>query len=189
MIHFSRSVEHSSQGATPSHNNNKAHASGRGGSRAFDRDTIADAVEKAASSVVNISVNSSTRQWGPLVLPGATSTGSGFIIAQSDGVAKIVTNAHVVVTSEGTPSSIAVTLHDGSTHAAVVESVDEETDMCVLQMQTNAALPVLPLGDSNTLRAGDWVIVLGSPLMLRNTVTVGVVCGLIIGRCPQAELH
>lgn len=96
------------------------------------------------------------------------STGSGFII---DTKGHILTNNHVVSNAD----EITVTLNDRRQFKAKVVGTDPETDVAVIQIDgTN--LPVLPLGDSDKLRVGDWAIAIGNPLgQLRGSVTVGIV--------------
>lgn len=96
------------------------------------------------------------------------STGSGFII---DAKGHILTNNHVVSNAD----EITVTLNDRRQFKAKVVGTDPETDVAVIQIDgTN--LPILPLGDSDRLRVGDWAIAIGNPLgQLRGSVTVGIV--------------
>ena len=96
------------------------------------------------------------------------SSGSGFII---DKQGRILTNNHVVRDAE----SIKVTLNDGRTFKATTIGTDPATDVAVIKID-GADLPVLPLGDSDKLRIGDWAIAIGNPLGdLRGSVTVGIV--------------
>ena len=128
--------------------------------RAFDRYTIADAVEKSAPSVVNITVRGGERHIGPLTMPAADSCGSGFVIQSDDanGGSRVVTNAHVVG-SQGSVT-ISITTHDGYTYPARIKHMDDETDIAVLEVE-GVNLPHLSLGQSDTLRPGEWAIVLG----------------------------
>ncbi len=93
--------------------------------------------------------------------------GSGFIVSP-DGF--IVTNNHVI---EGA-SKIRVRLDDRY-YEAELKGADPATDLALLKIDAGHALPVLPLGDSDQLRVGDWVMAIGNPLLLDHTVTVGVV--------------
>jgi serine protease Do len=96
------------------------------------------------------------------------SSGSGFII---DSQGRILTNNHVVSNA----TDITVTLNDRRTFKARVIGADPETDVAVIQIDGHD-LPVLPLGDSDRLRVGDWAIAIGNPLgELRGSVTVGIV--------------
>jgi serine protease Do len=96
------------------------------------------------------------------------SSGSGFII---DKEGRILTNNHVVRDAE----TIKVTLNDGRTFKATTVGTDPATDVAVIKIE-GSNLPVLPLGDSDKLRIGDWAIAIGNPLGdLRGSVTVGIV--------------
>ena len=97
----------------------------------------------------------------------AQSGGSGFVVS-ADGL--IVTNNHVV---EGA-DRLTVTL-DGREYPAEVKGTDPETDLALIQIDAGRQLPYLQLGDSDRLKVGDWIMVIGSPLGLDHTVTVGVV--------------
>lgn len=96
------------------------------------------------------------------------SAGSGFIIDQ-DGL--IVTNNHVVADAE----SVTITLSDGSKHDAEVVGTDPLTDVALLQISVDDALPVVAFGSSDELRVGEEVIAMGSPFGLSGTVTSGIV--------------
>ncbi|TKB24296.1 DegQ family serine endoprotease [Desulfopila sp. IMCC35006] len=94
--------------------------------------------------------------------------GSGFIISK-DGF--ILTNNHVVDGAD----SIKVTLSDNRDFDAKVIGTDPQTDVALIKISDPENLPVLPLGDSSQLEAGEWVIAIGNPFGLSQTVTVGVV--------------
>jgi serine protease Do len=95
--------------------------------------------------------------------------GSGFVI-QGDGL--IATNYHVI---EGA-SELMVTVGDDPRELpAKVRGVDPATDLALLQVDAGHALPHLRIADGNKARVGDWVMVIGNPLRLGRTVTVGVV--------------
>jgi serine protease Do len=93
--------------------------------------------------------------------------GSGFVIS-SDGL--VVTNYHVV---EGA-TSVKVHLGDRD-YVAEVKGTDEATDLALLKINAGRELRYLDLGDSDRVRVGDWVMVVGNPLNLDKTVTTGVV--------------
>ncbi len=93
--------------------------------------------------------------------------GSGFIISK-DGY--ILTNNHVV----GEADSISVKLADGRKFKAKVIGKDPQSDVAVIKINAKD-LPVLPLGNSDALQVGEWVIAIGNPFGLTQTVTVGVV--------------
>ena len=94
------------------------------------------------------------------------SGGSGFIVS-SDGY--VVTNNHVISDAEQVQ-----VIMNGRTFEAEVKGTDPATDLALLKID-GKDLPTLPLGDSASLRVGDWVMAIGSPQALTNTVTVGVV--------------
>ena len=94
--------------------------------------------------------------------------GSGFII-DADG--SILTNHHVIDGAE----RINVKLSDGRSLRARVIGADPDTDIALLKVDGQSGLPVAPLGDSSTLRTGEWVCAIGNPLGYEHTVTVGVI--------------
>jgi serine protease Do len=99
------------------------------------------------------------------------SSGSGFIITP-DGY--ILTNNHVV---EGA-SKLQVTLDTGDKYEADVVGTDSLIDLGLLKIDPKGKkLPTLPLGDSDALKIGQWVMAIGNPFSLERTVTVGVVSG------------
>jgi serine protease Do len=102
--------------------------------------------------------------------PGAPheGSGSGFII---DAAGYILTNYHVV---EGA-DRITVTLGDGRVFKAELVGIDPAIDVALLQIPVTGSVPVAPLGDSDTLRVGEWVCAIGNPLGYVHSVTVGVV--------------
>jgi serine protease Do len=93
--------------------------------------------------------------------------GSGFIIS-GDGY--VMTNAHVV---EGA-DEVYVTLTDKREFKAKIIGSDKRTDVALVKIEGNN-LPRLTMGDSNKIRVGEWVIAIGSPFGLDNTVTAGIV--------------
>jgi len=98
--------------------------------------------------------------------------GSGFIISR-DGL--VVTNAHVVKDAE----KVTVTLTDGRSFTGIVKGTDDLLDLAAVKIEGNGTdLPVAPLGMSDDLQVGDWVIAVGNPLGLDNTVTLGIVSAL-----------
>jgi len=110
------------------------------------------------------------------------SIGSGFIIDKS-GI--VVTNNHVI----GDADEITVTLKDGSEMDAELLGTDEKTDLAVLRIETDAALPAVAWGDSDKARVGDWVLAVGNPFGLGGTATVGIVSarGRDIGAGPYDD--
>jgi len=95
------------------------------------------------------------------------SLGSGFIV-ESDGL--VLTNYHVVDNAE----KITVRLLDGRELAGKVVGKDQKTDIALVKIGAQD-LPVAPLGDSDRLEVGEWVMAIGNPFGLDNTVTSGIV--------------
>ncbi|WP_109478078.1 DegQ family serine endoprotease [Paraburkholderia sp. C35] len=93
--------------------------------------------------------------------------GSGFILS-SDGY--VMTNAHVIDDAD----TIYVTLTDKREFKAKLIGVDDRTDVAVVKINA-ANLPTVQIGDSNKVRVGEWVVAIGSPFGLENTVTAGIV--------------
>jgi len=160
---------------------------------ALGRHFIADAAAKAFPAVVNITVNHNvappSRSFG---VYGGKSSGSGFII---DAGGVILTNAHVILDSSGRQpaTGITVTLQDGRILEGEVASFDRVSDIAVLQVRSREPLPVVKLGSSMGLRVGEWVVSLGSPLHLQNSVTHGIISCVdrkavdlgLAGACPE----
>ncbi|OSX70936.1 hypothetical protein BU14_0626s0004 [Porphyra umbilicalis] len=98
--------------------------------------------------------------------------GSGFIVS-AEGL--LITNAHVVKGAH----KVTVTLTDGRSYTATVKGTDDLLDLAVLKIENKGKnLPVAPLGVSSELQVGDWVIAVGNPVGLDNTVTLGIVSSL-----------
>lgn len=130
---------------------------------------LADVVEMAAPSVVYIEIKDKRRIDYFSGKPFTASNGSGFIV-EPDGL--IVTNAHVVINKPHT--IVQVKLQDGRTFEGLVESADPISDLATVRIDCHH-LPSLKLGNSSDIRAGEYVVALGSPLTLNNTVTAGVI--------------
>lgn len=148
---------------------------------------IADVVEDAAKALVFIEIQDTRRMDYLSGKPMTVSNGSGFIV-DSNGL--ILTNAHVVTNKPR--SIVSVKLSDGRVFIGMVEAIDPVSDLATVRIQCKN-LPALKLGASSSLRAGEFVIALGSPLCkfsyflldkkfkpatssaLSNTVTSGVV--------------
>ncbi len=103
--------------------------------------------------------------------PQFQSAGSGVILDARKGY--ILTNAHVIENA----SEITVTLADGRDLKAEVVGIDEPTDIAVLKVRP-VKLAQITLGDSSKLEVGDFVVAIGNPFGLRNSVTSGIVSGL-----------
>jgi serine protease Do len=108
--------------------------------------------------------------------------GSGFIVDQAGF---IVTNNHVVDGAD----SIEVTLKDESRHKAEIVGRDPITDIAVIKIEAKKSLPTVRLGNSDSLRVGEWVAAIGSPFGLEYTVTAGIVSakGRVIGSGPYDD--
>lgn len=96
------------------------------------------------------------------------SLGSGFIINKKGD---ILTNNHVVEKTD----EIRVTLADGKEYTADIIGRDPKTDLALIHIDTEEALIPLPFGNSDELEVGDWVVAIGNPYGLGNTVTAGIV--------------
>ncbi|MEA4925825.1 MAG: trypsin-like peptidase domain-containing protein [Syntrophomonadaceae bacterium] len=148
---------------------------------------IADMVEKVSPAVVNIETTT--------VVPSSTDVffndpffrdffgnnsitprqniqkgiGSGFLISENG---YILTNQHVIDNASN------ITIHlanDDTAYNAQIAGQDYELDLAVLKIDSKNKFSTLVLGDSNTIRAGEWVVAIGNPYGLDHTVTVGVV--------------
>jgi serine protease Do len=143
---------------------------------------FADVVERVNAAVVNIDATSvddeEAESQSGFVHPwdsrkhGAESprhgTASGFLV-EPDGY--ILTNDHVVEHAE----RIIVKVADGRTLRARLVGADPDTDVALIKVDSDQPFRVAPLGDSDSLRVGEWVCAIGNPLAYEHTVTVGVV--------------
>jgi serine protease Do len=102
---------------------------------------------------------------GPRKVP---SLGTGFVISE-DGY--ILTNNHVIEEVD----KIEVQFEDGKKLEAKVVGRDPRTDVALIRVESDQPLPSLPLGDSDSVRPGDWVVAIGNPFGLSHTVTAGIV--------------
>lgn len=150
--------------------------------------SYADAVAKAAPSVVNIYANKVVTEQAvrmftdPLMqqLFGGTpigtvkrreqNLGSGVIVS-ADGY--VLTNNHVIANAD----DIKVLLYDGRIANAKLVGADEETDLAVLKIDAGN-LPVIQMSDPKKLRVGDVVLAIGNPLNLNQTVTMGIISAI-----------
>jgi serine protease Do len=98
----------------------------------------------------------------------ARGVGSGFIV---DPKGYILTNQHVV---QGA-TRIIVRLQSGEEFRGVVKGIDEETDVAVIKIEASRDLPTVKLGNSDEVEVGDWVLAIGSPFGLDQTVTAGII--------------
>ncbi|UCC13670.1 MAG: DegQ family serine endoprotease [Gammaproteobacteria bacterium] len=166
-----------------------------------DRPQFADLIEANSPAVVNIRTTM-TRKGGdagrhpmPETMPGAPfddffrrffeqmpqqgphgrpphgpalGQGSGFIVS-ADG--HVVTNNHVIENAD----EISVVTDDGTTYIAELVGTDAKTDLAVLKIEADDALPFVRFGDSDEARTGDWIIAIGNPFGLGGTATAGII--------------
>jgi serine protease Do len=149
--------------------------------------SLAPVLREVTPAVVNISVRGRVRQENPLfqdplfrqffdvpesVVRDFEATGSGVIVDAERGI--VLTNDHVVENAVDTE----VTTKDGRRFKARVVGRDQATDVAVLRLDRPSGLTALPLGDSDRLEVGDFVIAIGNPFGLGQTVTSGIVSAL-----------
>ncbi|KAM5271443.1 serine protease HTRA3 [Ctenodactylus gundi] len=132
---------------------------------------IADVVEKIAPAVVHVELFLRHPLFGRNV---PLSSGSGFIMSEAG---LIVTNAHVVTSSNAVSGrqQLKVQLQSGDSYEATIKAIDKKSDIATIHIHPKKKLPVLLLGDSADLRPGEFVVAIGSPFALQNTVTTGIV--------------
>jgi len=108
--------------------------------------------------------------------------GSG-VILHPDGY--IITNEHVVADTE----AIQVRLSTGKQYRAEVIGKDPKTDLALIKIRPGAPLPVVPMGDSDRLEVGDWVLAIGNPFGFDHSVTAGIVSGKgrVLGAGPYDD--
>lgn len=101
-------------------------------------------------------------------------SGSGVLI-RIDGRSEpfVLTNNHVI--SQAVPGQVTITLADGRLFRGARIWADPESDVAVLRLDGGRDLPTAPLGDSDRVRVGQWVLAIGSPFGLNQTVTHGIV--------------
>ncbi|MBE1160450.1 S1C family serine protease [Dyella acidiphila] len=152
--------------------------------------SYADAVARAAPSVVNIYANKLVTEQavrmftdplmqqlfggtpaGPPVPRREQNLGSG-VIVNPEGY--VLTNNHVIANAD----DIQVLLYDGRVAKAKLVGADEETDLAVLKLIDASNLPVIQMADAKKLRVGDVVLAIGNPLGLNQTVTMGIISAI-----------
>ncbi|MCH7506333.1 MAG: Do family serine endopeptidase [Proteobacteria bacterium] len=149
--------------------------------------TLAPVLERVIPSVVNIYTQTRVRIRSPLLddpffrrffnVPDvprervSQSLGSGVVVDAEQGY--VLTNNHVIAGA----THISVTLADGRSFAAEVIGTDPDTDLAMIRIPPDN-LRALPLADSNQLRVGDFVVAVGNPFGLGQTVTSGIVSAL-----------
>ena len=156
--------------------------------------TVAPVVSRVTPGVVGIAVRGRVREDNPLLQDPVfrhffhlqqqpmereiQAAGSGVIVDAGQGY--VLTNAHVVENA----TSIEVTTKDNRQFRARLIGRDPETDIAVLQI-SGSGLTAVPLGDSDHLQVGDFVLAIGNPFGLGQTVTSGIISAL--GRSPGIE--
>lgn len=125
---------------------------------------LADVVERTAPAVVKIEIPIHNRFFREAI---GVSAGSGFLISE-DGL--ILTNAHVVANSR----TCKVILSDGREMEGTVEAIDEVADLATVKI-SGRKLPTIRLGSSSSCRAGEFVVALGSPMHLNNSISHGII--------------
>jgi len=149
--------------------------------------SLAPLVERVSPAVVNIRVSQTVTQRNPFGddpfwrffggpnVPGGTSeavsAGSGVIVDAERGY--ILTNHHVVANAD----EIQISLIDGEIHDAEVIGSDAATDIALIKVEAKG-LVEMPIGDSEAVRVGDFVLAIGNPFGLSHTVTSGIVSAL-----------
>jgi len=131
---------------------------------------LADLAAQLQPGLVHVRVQRTLKEEAPREEPGEPrrSTGSGFVI---DPSGLIITNAHVI---DGA-ASIQVRLSGGKRFPGKVIGRDNRVDLALLKIEGATGLTALPLGDSNRLRVGEFVLALGNPFGLDQSVSFGIV--------------
>ncbi len=135
---------------------------------------ITELAEETKHSVVNLFpiTGGGRSRGGPSErMPNASGSGSGLIV---DGDGHIVTNNHVV----GDATEVEVRLSDKTKLIARVIGKDPDTDLALLKVSADRPLTSARFGDSTTVKVGQWVLAVGNPFGLDQTVTLGVVSGI-----------
>ena len=153
--------------------------------------SLAPMIQKVAPAVVNIATFTKVRRSNPLLSDPffrqffnqqqrqqppkeekrPLAAGSGVIIDAKKGY--VITNHHVIAHAD----EIVVTLHDGRSFNAEVVGMDQQTDLALLQIPADN-LTAIKVADSDQLRVGDFVVAIGNPFALGQTVTSGIVSAL-----------
>jgi len=162
---------------------------------------FADIAAKTSPAVVNVStagIIESKQQEGPRMAPGnpledlfkdffeqqerpkrVQSVGSGFVVKSSETETYVVTNYHVVADAK----KITIILNDKAELEGTIHAYDERTDLAVVKVKTDSlpkekrVLPTLDWGNSDDAKVGHFVLAIGNPFGLGNTVTSGIISG------------
>ena len=143
-------------------------------------DTAIYAANKALPSIVGISISYNVRAFG--MTQTAEASGSGVIISE-DGY--ILTNNHVVSSSDSSSyyqvseaTGITVSLYNSDkTYSAKIVGTDEQTDLAIIKIDAEG-LTAADIGDSDSVKVGEFVLAVGNPLGLKTSVTSGIVSAL-----------
>ncbi|MCM1568193.1 MAG: trypsin-like peptidase domain-containing protein [Roseburia sp.] len=144
---------------------------------------ISGVVEEVMPAMVSIINNATERMdfWGQTYTRESASSGTGIIISENEEELLIATNHHVAVDS----TKLEVTFIDGATAEAKIKGMDSEMDLAVIAVklkdvsnETKAAISIATLGDSDDLKLGKPVIVIGNALGYGQSVTNGIISGL-----------
>jgi len=135
-----------------------------------------EAADKTVHAVVHVKNKTISRQptnimeyfYGGGQAREMIGSGSGVIISP-DGY--IVTNNHVIDNA----SALQVALNDNRIYEAVLIGTDPKTDIALIKIEADEALPFVPFGDSNNVKIGEWVLAVGNPFNLTSTVTAGII--------------
>jgi S1-C subfamily serine protease len=141
--------------------------------------TLAPVLKKITPAVVGISIKSRTgdgnapqrKRDAKPAAPEARATGSGVIIDAAQGV--VITNNHVIDHAE----EITVQLADGRALVAKLVGDDPDTDIAVIKVSAEDLIAI-PIGNSDQIEVGDFVLAIGNPFLIGQTVTSGIVSGL-----------
>ncbi|MCI0491169.1 MAG: trypsin-like peptidase domain-containing protein [Blastocatellia bacterium] len=131
-------------------------------------DSLSSAFARVAAQVEPSVVHIKVTEGRERTVYAREGTGSGVIVNEAGF---ILTNAHVVERAD----KIRVRLQNGSEYDAKVIGRDRLTDLAVIKIESREGLPVGRMGDSDKLNVGDWVLAIGSPFGLEQTVTAGII--------------
>uniref|UniRef100_UPI0037E89691 serine protease HTRA3 isoform X2 n=1 Tax=Semicossyphus pulcher TaxID=241346 RepID=UPI0037E89691 len=166
-----KNLQQGQQGVTQIHKGPCETGTSQAVSPRYKFNFIADVVEKIAPAVVHIELFLRHPLFGRNI---PLSSGSGFVMSENG---LIVTNAHVV--SSTTPVSgqqqLKVQMHNGDVYEASIKDIDKKSDIATIKVNPQSKLQILFLGHSADLRPGEFVVAIGSPFALQNTVTTGIV--------------
>lgn len=141
---------------------------------------VSDIITQCMPSIVavNTKVVTTSSFFGQTFSQEGSGAGSGFIISEADGILYMLTNYHVIENS----SSIQVTFNDGKSYDAQVKGYDENADIAVLtvasealEKETKEAIAIAVMGDSSEMKAGNGAIAIGNALGYGQSVTTGII--------------